>query len=522
MAMVTKMRRVRGERRRQLGLRLLLQLLGFSGGFFVTAVYAQSGEASARTGLTLQPRLTISQTFTDNLRLAESNRDQALIITLAPGLALSSRSGMLRGSLDYSLNGLFYAKTDQPTRVQHSLNSQGTAELLARRVFVDVRATVGQQAVSAFGVTSVDPALADNNRRETASLAVSPYLRGELAGLVAYEFRADGALTRVKDSQIGDSSSQGLSLRVDGLGSGRGLGWGVSLSEQRQMPRYGRETLVDTAELKLTYRPDVDWTLGGSTGWQRSDVNALQSSDGATYGASVSWAPTPRTKLVADAKHQSFGDTHSLNFEHRIARAVLRLVDSRNLAVGQVGSAGLQGTYELLFLQFMSIEPDPVKRDLLVRQYMQANGLSASNVSTGGFLISSTSLTRRQELSAAWTGKRTTATLSISRSRSERLGTAATVGDDFSQSGVVLQRGASLTLSHRLAPDSSLSLTLSEQQGRGDAASQKSDLKSVLANWSLTLTRRSSLQLGMRHSNSDSLSRSYRENAVLATYVHQF
>jgi uncharacterized protein (PEP-CTERM system associated) len=266
----------------------------------------------------------------------------------------------------------------------------------------------------------------------------------------------------------------------------------------------------------------VDWTIAGSTGWQRSDVNALQSRNGATYGASVSWAPTPRTKLVADAKHQTFGDIHSLSFEHRFARAVFRLSDSRNLAVGQVGAAGIQGTYELLFLQFASVEPDPVKRDLLVRQYIQANGLTDGNVSTGGFLSSSTSLTRRQELSAALTGRRTTATLSISQSRSERLGTAATVGDDFSQSGVVLQRGASLALSHRLALDSSLSLTLSEQQGRGDAASQKTDLKSVLANWSLNLARRSSLQLGLRHSSSDSLRRSYRENAVLATYVHQF
>jgi uncharacterized protein (PEP-CTERM system associated) len=520
--MVTKMCRARGERGRHPGLALLPQLLGLAGGLIVSAAGAQTGEAGARAGLNLQPRLSVSQTFTDNLRLAETGQDQALILTVAPGLSLSSRAGMLRGSLDYSLNGLFYSKTDQANRVQHYLTSQGTAELLARRLFVDVRATVGQQTVSAFAATSTDPALVDNNRRETASLAVSPFLRGQLAGLFGYEFRADGSVTRVKDSEVGDSSSQGLALRINGLGGGRGLGWGASLTEQRQMPRYGRETLVDTAELTLNYRPDVDWMLSGSGGWQRSDLNALQSRDGATYGASLTWTPTPRTKLAADARHQSFGDTHSLSFEHRMARSVFRLSDSRNLAVGQVGASGVQGNYELLFLQFASDEPDPVKRDLLVRQYLQANGLGQGNVSTGGFLSSSTSLTRRQEFSAAWTGRRTTATLSLSQSRSERLGVAASVGDDFSQSGVVLQRGASLALSHRLAPDSNLTFTLSEQQGRGDAASQKTDLKSVLAIWSISLARRSSLQLGLRHSSFDSQARSYRENAVLATYVHQF
>jgi uncharacterized protein (PEP-CTERM system associated) len=98
----------------------------------------------------------------------------------------------------------------------------------------------------------------------------------------------------------------------------------------------------------------------------------------------------------------------------------------------------------------------------------------------------------------------------------------ASVVDDFSQSGLVLQRGASMALSYRLAPDSSLSFTLSEQRSRGDIASQKTTFTSAQVNWSLALARRSSLQLGVRHSSSDSLARSYRENAVLATYVHQF
>ena len=110
----------------------------------------------------------------------------------------------------------------------------------------------------------------------------------------------------------------------------------------------------------------------------------------------------------------------------------------------------------------------------------------------------------------------------MNQSRTNRLDHTQTGSSDLAQSSLVLQRGYSLSLSHRLTPLQTLSATLSQQQSRGDQISLATDLKSLTLNWNGRLGPRSTLQLGLRHSDFDSASRSYRENAVFATFVQQF
>ena len=64
--------------------------------------------------------------------------------------------------------------------------------------------------------------------------------------------------------------------------------------------------------------------------------------------------------------HHVYGNTYAVNFEQRFARTVWRYSDSRAATNTSLGALGTQTNYELFYLQFASIEPDPVKRDLLV------------------------------------------------------------------------------------------------------------------------------------------------------------
>lgn len=509
---------------RFVGLPLLrsLAVAGFCG-LLSGPSWAQEGQgAGARSGSTLRPRLSVAMTLTDNLRLSQTHQDRALITTVSPGLNLSSRSGSLRGSLDYALNGLIYTKTSQADQVQHTLSAQATLEAVPNRFYVDGRASVGQQAISAFGVAGTDPSLINSNRTELAMLSLSPHVRGELAGRISYELRADASVARAKKSQVGDISSTGASVNLRGTGDSKLLNWAVNLRSQQLAPRYGRETQIESATASLIYRPDVDWSFSTTAGRERSDLQSLSVRTGPTYGLGANWSPSPRTSAKLDWKHRVYGDTHALGFEHRMARSVWRVSDSRSVTQGVLGAAGLQNNYELLFLQFASIEPDPVKRDLLVRQYLQNNGLSAGSAATAGFLTGSTSLTRRQEASMSWQGQRSTLTFSLSQSRSRRLDARNLLPDDFSQSSLVRQRGYALSVSHKLTPINTLSAVLSQQQSRGDTGTLSTDLKSITANWNGRLARSSSIQLGLRHSSFESVQRSYRENALLVTLVQQF
>jgi len=81
---------------------------------------AQEAAAVARSGTSLTPRVTLSQTWTDNNTLSSVAKDAALITVLSPGLTLASKTGMLRGTLDYAVSGVFYGKSEQKDRTQQS------------------------------------------------------------------------------------------------------------------------------------------------------------------------------------------------------------------------------------------------------------------------------------------------------------------------------------------------------------------------------------------------------------------
>lgn len=484
---------------------------------------ATQGWAQQTPALTVQPRVSLSQTLTDNVQLSAQNKDAALITTIAPGISIHSNSGRVRGSLDYALNGLIYSKTDRDNQVQHDLAAKAMIEAVERWFYVDATASISQQNVSAFGQTSMDPRLRNSNATEVANLSLSPYVQGQLGSAVGYALRATMTESRAKDSVTGDSSGRGLSLSFNGLRSGSVLNWAAAVDEQSSRPQGGRETGTSSATGTLLVTPDVDWNFGLTAGYERNDYVSLSARNRGTYGANANWTPTPRTKLAAAWSSHDYGNSHSLNFEHRMARSAWIFSDTQAVNTGGAqGRTGLMTNYQLFSLQFAGEVPDPVQRDILVRATLARLGLSPNAQTTGGFLSASPNLSRNQLFSFSLQGLRTTLTLALSQSKSRRLSKLTVGPDDLGDSAKVQQRGISVNLAHRLTPTSSASLLLSQQQSRGDLATQRTDLKSLTANWNGRLGQKTSLMLGLRHNRFSSTLQPYRENALLATLVQQF
>lgn len=495
-------------------------------GFCIWGVFCASGAvAQTAQGLRVVPRFSVSETWTDNLDLRSTAKDAALITTLSPGLSMSSSSGRIRGALDYALNGLLYTKTQNDKgHVQHALSAQVHVDAVENWLVVDGNASISQQAVSAFGVVapSAGAGRPGQNTSEVASVSLSPSVKGVLAGRVGYDARVNVAQSHAKDSVAGDNRSTSASLSFSGAGGGA-LNWSAALSMNAARPSGGRSTKTQSASGSLNLTPDPDIRGSLTAGLERSDLSTNASRSSSTYGLGAVWTPSPRTTADLNWQRHDYGNTHSLSFQHRMARSVWRISDSQSVSnPGVQGAAGLRSNYDLFFLQFASIEPDPVKRDQLVRAFLAANGLSPDAIVTSGFLSGSSSLSRRQDASVSLEGLRSTLTFTFNRNRTQRLDPASAVQDDLSQSGLVLQRGWSLSLSHRLTPESSLSVVLSDQASRGDSSQLATDLKSVIANWNVRLGGRTTLQLTLRHVSFDSVTQPYTENAVLATLVRQF
>lgn len=502
--------------------------LAFALAAWAVLAQAQQAGGGAGGGLTVTPRLGAMQTWTDNLLLSDRNKDAALITTVSPGISISSNNGRLRGSLDYSLNGIAYFKTDQPSRVQNALAANAQAELIDRTLYVDMRASIGQQSASAFGLQSVPTLgaqgsvfnLANANQFETATLSVSPSLRGMLGGVATYDLRGDVTRTDTRGSSLGDSRSTVGSLRVNQWNAGV-LGWWFQASTTQAKSEAAPANRSSSLRAGLTYRPETDWVFTASAGRERSDYLGNGTSSGVTAGLTAEWTPTPRTRVGADWQRHDYGNSHALTFEHRMARSVWRYSDTQNTVLGNTGAAGgVRTNYAQYFLLFEPLEPDRVKRDALVRDALQRLGLSPDAVLAGGFLSAGPSRLRSQQLGVTLQGVRTSLSAQASRSVSSRLGNNQNQGD-LASSAQVEQRSYSLSGSYQLTPTSGLSLVASRQETQGDAASQSTQLSSLFANWNARLGMRLSAQLGARHSRFEGVT-PYTENAVYASLTQQF
>ncbi|HEY8876138.1 MAG TPA: TIGR03016 family PEP-CTERM system-associated outer membrane protein [Roseateles sp.] len=376
------------------------------------AAQAQQGEGGGSSGESpIRPRIGFSQTWTDNLRLNDKEKDAALITTVSPGISITRNTGTLRGSLDYTLNGITYVKTSYGTQVQNALSANVQAELIPRAFFVDAQASIGQQNQSAFGQLSAPTlgsqgsvsALDNANRRETGTLTVSPLLHGQLGGLASVDLRGNFTMTEVRGSALGDSHASGGSLRIAQLSAGI-LSWFVQANTQQMRPKTTLANRNSSLTGGLNYRPNPDMVFSANAGQERNDYLSRSGSEqsGFTGGLTADWTPTPRTRINGNWQKHAYGDSHGLSLEHRMRNSVWRYSDSRNVTLGNTGAAGgVRTNYDLYFLLFASLEPDPIKRDTLVRAYLLSQGLSPDAQAALGFLSAGPSELRSQLFSFA-------------------------------------------------------------------------------------------------------------------------
>jgi uncharacterized protein (PEP-CTERM system associated) len=436
---------------------------------------------------------------------------------------LSTAGARLRGTLDYQLSGSIHARGTEANTTNNTLAARATSELIDRWLFLDASASIGQQAISAFGVQSGDTAIGTANRTEVRSLTLRPSVQGQVGGLARYELSYGRVQTWAGAGQVGDSTDETLTLTLRSARAGA-LGWDVLASSQRSDFSAGRTTAVDSLRAGLNYQIMPDWRANLSVGRERSDLVSADGKSQGTWGVGVDWIPSDRTRLSLRRDKRFFGEAYSLNFDHRLPLTTIRLSSSRDLSTPSQGyrNAGSVAAYDLLFANLAAVQPDPQLRHALVMQQLAALGLNPTSQVAMGFLTSGVTQVTRHELSLATRGVRTTFTLSLFRSDSRRVDTALNLSDDFSQTDNIRMSGGSIAVAHRLTPQSSLSLSLSRQRNEGDLASQRTDLKTMQIQWTTQLSLRSNLLVGARRNEFDSDSAPYNESALFATYGIRF
>lgn len=457
----------------------------------VIALLALTG-ASVNAEVTIDPRVGLTETLTDNVRLDDANKKTELVTQVSPGIRVDIKGAKLKTFFDYALTHVSYAHGTSSGRTQNALNTFGTFEAVDDWAFLDFSGSISQQAVSAFQAQAIDNTAINANRAEVSTYRVSPYLRGRLGSSANYEARYTHTLTNSSSALSSDVTSTDGSIKLTGGSAFRRLGWSADASRQTADYSRGRSTESDRFNLGLTYAitPQVNAFVNG--GHEANNFTSLDKQGYATSGFGMNWNPSERTKLSASRNKRSFGQAHNISFEHRSARTTWRISDSKDVSVtpSQTGF-------------------------LLNSEVIQPSVISS-------FLTSAISLQRRQDVSVSLLGVRDTITFSATRSQSTRLDTLSIGQDDLNSSAVVNQRGFSVNYSHRLTPDYSLGVVLSQQDTSGALSTQDSTLRGLNVNVSGKVGHRTSATIGARRVVSSGSSVPYTENALTGNLNVQF
>ncbi len=495
--------------------------------------------------ITIVPRLSVSETYTDNVFLSSTGGRSELITQISPGIRISNSGGRIRGSVDYSLTELLYARNSAGRSSQNALNANGTIEAIDNWAFIDFNGVVAQQAISAFGAPVNNGILLSGNSTETSVFRVSPYVRGRLADVADYEARYSLSSSRSGSALASDVNSKDLSARLTGVGGPRGFGWTLDANQQVVDYSAGRSTQAQRFNGEIRYPLNTalgvfvkaghesnnfasvtdqqnNYTALGAT-WTPNDEARLsidKRSDGST-GLVATWTPSRITSMSVTRERRLFGNTHSIALTYRTPNTAWTFNDSRNVVSNPSQFSGGVFLYDLLYGQFAAIETDSVKREQF-DLFLRSSGITPGGIAVGGFLTSAVSLQRQQQLSFALFGARSTVTAVATRTKNTRVDTVSTAKDDVSTATAVHQNGLNVNYSLRVSPLSVFSVVAARQSSFGSSGQAGTTTRSFGVNFSTSLNKDTSVNVGARRTAFDNTTAPYNETSVTGNLVLRF
>jgi uncharacterized protein (PEP-CTERM system associated) len=485
---------------------------------------------------TVTPVLQWEETWSDNIAQAAPGLERSELVTqLNPGLRVSGQGGRLKADVGAAWQIMTYAHGTSGNRVVPSLNGSGTLEVLENRLFVDGLASISQQAVSPFGAQLTQAANTSSNNSTVSSFSLAPRIKGAIGFDLSYDLS-------YRISQTSTSSSPGLTQATGTNGGTSGWAGGMRWRNTAHLFNLGFDlSTISTsysssqassnsriARVTGYFNPDAQMSFSANVGKEFSDASS-SSGASATYGIGLNWQPDPRTSLVGQHNIHYFGPSDSFSLSHRFRRAALNVVysqdrtDSQNLLLQNRTSTN----YQIMSASLTASVPDPVQRDLLVRQLLQSQGLLPDAAPTLGFLSDSMLIQRALNISFSVIGVRNTLTFTAARSNS-RTDTVPLSNDVLASYSRIVQSSLGLNWAYKLSPSATLAANLmqTKSEGTGTTGAGTSSHQSA-ANLLC------GVQIGPHVTGSFSLRRvnvsssatgtgNYRENAATATFGYKF
>ncbi|MBU0603289.1 MAG: TIGR03016 family PEP-CTERM system-associated outer membrane protein [Gammaproteobacteria bacterium] len=460
----------------------------------------------------------------DNINFSPTAPSSDTLTEVTPTVSIRRNSPRLKLKANYSPRLLYYADDTFDSRMANNLSADGTLEVVDDLFFLNGRASITERARSAF---NAEPNLANNTVGQTTQsrvFALSPSMRGTVRLGDVATWTSNYTIAR-SDSSTRDDALTTRTLTATLKGAPAKLGWKADYSSRTADSSTSNNSERDSVVGSLIYRPDVELELTGRYGYEKTTLSRRR--DGATYGLGVVWTPTPRTSVTFDRDERPYGSTAKFNLSHRLPRTAFTAGYSRSI-VSSIDTQ-LENNFQDLYDQIALTEPyasiaDPVDRQLAIEADARAGRIPGVGALGTDVLTDSEFLRTRWQLSAVHNGARNTLSLTMYRSTNDSgTGSGGTLTGDFLLSPVIVQKGWTVGLSHRLGSISSLNFSLSSYDTSGGRVTSQQTTRNIFnATYSTALGTRTSGSIGLRMMRGTVTAGDVDENALIATVNTRF
>jgi len=349
--------------------------------FFVCPVWAAKWD--------IVPRLTVQESYTDNVGLAPEGFERGEFVTqVRPGVSIRGGGPRLRLNADYSAD-LIYRSQQESREVRHRLNADGRAEVLHQLFFVDASASVSQQNISLTGPQAQSNINTTGNLADVSSFQVSPYLRHTFGASAQGEARYTySRVTTDATNSLSNSNSNRVDLRLSSGPAYKLYTWNLAYNRevisyaQSQQPDVTTQTITAGGRRLIT--PQL--YLTSSIGYEDADYLSIgEPPQGFFWNTGFEYTPTDRTRIAASTGRRYFGKNNFFQFNHRTRLTVWTAGYSEGVTTTrtQFLLPSIMSTADYIDTLFLTQFPDPVLRSgWCLRRWRWCSSSRASTLRT--------------------------------------------------------------------------------------------------------------------------------------------
>lgn len=279
------------------------------------------------------PRISLEETYTDNVALVPSNAAKSDWITqVTPGVSIEGKGDRLRLNADYALQNLVYANDSSRDNFYHQLNASVNATLVENTLFMDAKGNIQQQATSLLGPVSQGN-LNTSNISDVSSYSLSPYLLHKFGSSAVGELRFTHDSVNTQVGGLSDSSANKVDLKLNSGPSFYDLGWGLSYTHEKTNYDLRQDTDSKVFTGTASYRVFPKLRAIATAGYEKNNFIYLagQEPRGSFWSAGLSWTPTTQTNVDASVGERFFGKTYAFGLNHRTAQSTWVANYSQNI-----------------------------------------------------------------------------------------------------------------------------------------------------------------------------------------------